>query len=77
MSARNAAADGGRGNAPSASASMASVVPILTLLMPRARRLRWRFSIAGTRRGQVEAAMEASESTSFPTRRNLTRVFGR
>jgi hypothetical protein len=37
---------------------MASVVAILTLLMLRLRRLRWMFSIAGTRHDHVELALE-------------------
>jgi phage-related minor tail protein len=58
MSGWKAVADGGRGKSLSACASMASVVPILTLLMLRLRRLRWMFSIAGTRHDHVELAME-------------------
>jgi hypothetical protein len=58
MSGRKAAADDGHGKSRSASASMASVVPILTLLMLRLRRLRWMFSIVGTRCGHVELTME-------------------
>jgi hypothetical protein len=66
MLGRKAAAIGGRGKSPSVSTSMASVVSILTLLMLRLRRLRWMFSIVGTRRGHVELAWSSQRGSRSP-----------